>query len=182
MSDTVPVTTPLSRLRPPFVAPVVTLALIDEFLVESPADDSNASAMGADDFWSDLAPHDLVSIDRYLEAENDVDADGWAVSSWQSYDWQGLAILGSSALSADRTEADAVWAATDWSVAIPEDRVDESQQFYGSPHPTAAEVAEAFDAIAQKIRSGELSIDQVRGTPSEAALAAALAAMLKLRR
>jgi hypothetical protein len=42
-------------------------------------------------------------------------------------------------------------------------------------------VARALDGIAQRIRSGELVIDQLSGTPPEAALAAALAALLRMR-
>ena len=43
------------------------------------------------------------------------------------------------------------------------------------------EIADALDGIARRIRSGELVIDNLRGTPPEAAMAAALAILLKMQ-
>ncbi len=172
-----------SRLHPPFLGPndeprLDELPLIDRFL-----DDGHAIGVDAADAGDELISGDLVSIDEYLETAPEVDADGWAVSSWQSYDWQGLAALGSFAESPEREEADDEWSTTDWTpVGSTTRRTPEARAAYASAHPTADEVAVALDSIARRIRSGELSIDQFLGTPPEAALAAALAAMLKLRR
>jgi 3-methyladenine DNA glycosylase/8-oxoguanine DNA glycosylase len=41
------------------------------------------------------------------------------------------------------------------------------------------EVATALDEIARRIRSGELSLQEFRGTPPEAAIAALFAAFLR---
>jgi hypothetical protein len=112
---------------------------------------------------------DLPSIDDYLSQEDD---EGWAVAEWQSYDWSMLSELGH--LTSRDSEADASWSSSEWSQG--------DSNPVGSPGgPSADEVAAALDGIAHRIRSGELSIDQFHGTPPEAAMAAALAALLRLR-
>lgn len=115
------------------------------------------------------------------------DAEGWAVSNWQSYDWSGVSSLGRP--SADRAEADASWGATDWSRSDVGNREARGEtaalggmgSMAASGGPNADEVAAALDGIARRIRSGELPIDQFRGTSPEAAIAAALAALLRMR-
>lgn len=92
-----------------------------------------------------------------------IESDGWAVSAWQSYDWSSLAALGRQ--SSEVAAAESSWNATEWAPS----------------GPSAAEIGAALDAIARQIRSGELAIDQFRGIPPEVAMAAALAAMLRLR-
>ncbi len=159
-----------SHRYPPFAAPgraASIAASIREGAPDPPADD-------------DLPPieqfiDDLPSIDNYLAQETQYfepepaplffdevaqDAEGWAITGWQSYDWSTLASLGRDA--GERAEADLSWG------AIP------------PAGPSADEVAAALDGIAQRIRSGELSIDQFRGMSAEAAMAAALAAMMRL--
>jgi len=171
------------RLHPPFLGQNDDLRLDDMPLIDDFLEAGYALGLGTIDADDQIVSGELVSIDEYLEVAPEMDADGWAVSSWQSYNWQGLAALGSPAASSEKAEADAEWSTTDWSpVSTKVRRTPEGRAAYASAHPTADEVALALDSMARKIRSGELSIDQFRGTPPEAALAAALAAMLKLRR
>jgi hypothetical protein len=97
--------------------------------------------------------------------------EGWADADWQSYDWSGLASLGAPAPEA--AEAHAAWSSTNWDAGRggrPE-----------SEHFREDEVAAALDEIARKIRSGELSLHQFRGSPPEAAIAAAFASLLRSR-
>jgi len=172
-----------SRLHPPLLRPNVELQLDELPLIDDFLEDGYANGVDALEAGDRIVSGELLSIDEYLEVTPELDADGWAVSSWQSYDWQGLAALGSFAEAPEIEEADAEWSTTDWTpVATATRRTPEARAAYASAHSTAAEVAMALDSIARKIRSGELSIDQFRVTPPEAALAAALAAMLKLRR
>lgn len=125
---------------------------------------------------------ELPSIEDYLEeapvlaevapaparAPVDYDSEGWAIDEWQSYDWHSLAHLGRP--SNDRLTPEEAWSPEPWPVSITAD-----------PGPSADEVAAALDDIAQRIRSGELPIDQFRSSPPEAAMAAVIAAMLRLR-
>jgi hypothetical protein len=142
--------------------------LIEQFLDELPA---------IDDYLEPGDPageaHDTSSISDW--SGQDQDDEGWAISEWQSYDWHGLASLGMP--SPERAEADAEWGVTEWSrgeqAATPAS---------GSVYPSSEDVAAALNAVAARIRSGELPIDQFRGTPPEAAIAAALASVLKMRR
>ncbi len=174
-ADTADTADTASHRYPPFAAPgrPATIATsILERAPDSPAED-------------DLSPieqfiDDLPAIDNYLAQETQYyepepaprsfdelaeDSEGWAITGWQSYDWSTLASLGRDA--GERAEADLSWG------AIPPANAPAG--------PRADEVAAALDGIAQRIRSGELSIDQFRGMSPEAAMAAALAAMLSLR-
>jgi len=156
---------------------------IEDFLDELPA---------IDDFI-DYGQPELPSIDQFLESgaetwqepsaatteeDTEYDADGWAIAGWQSFDWNGAAALGV------RTEETAhpadSWDTQEWSSA-PLGRSGGSRGGSSEPAPSADEVARALDGIARRIRSGELSIDQLRGTQPEAAMAAALAALLRMR-
>lgn len=193
MTDSISTVPRSMRLHPPFTGSddglrIHELPLIDSFL-EDPGHSANAGSLATIDSRDSGDPggafvsNDLASMDEYLDTAPELDADGWAVSSWQTYDWQGLSTLGAFSPVHDRAEADADWIATDWRPANNATRrTPVAQPAYASSHPTADEVAVALDSIARKIRSGELSIDQFRGTPPEVALAAALAAMLELRR
>lgn len=105
------------------------------------------------------------------------DADGWAVSGWQSFDWSGAAALGVRDDSPDDFAANG-WDTLDWSAAPP---LQPPRNQSGNVPPSADEVARALDGIARRIRSGELVIDQLSGAPPEAAMAAALAAFLRMR-
>ena len=145
-----------------------------------------------DDFI-DARSSDLPPIDDFLETEPayadewrpgesqsaDFDSDGWAIAGWQSFDWSGAAALG--VRSQERSSAPDSWDTREWS-ASPLGR-DSRVGRRGSPDmpPSADEVARALDGIARRIRSGELLIDQLSGTPPEAAMAAAIAAMLRRR-
>lgn len=118
---------------------------------------------------------ELPSIEDYLVAAPGPD-EGWAVAGWQSYDWSGLASLGRQ--SALLIEAEASWSESEWE---PDARPAGRLRDWAGSGPTASEVAAALDGIAVRIRSGELPIEQFRGMPPEAAMAAALAALLRLR-
>jgi hypothetical protein len=180
-----------ARMHAPFSQPgtsrrsqqeaVSDLPSIEDFLDELPSIDDYVWAA------ADVDADHMPSIDEYLEdysadsdenvvqprAATDFDNDGWAIADWQSFDWSGAAMLGS------RTEeqaAGATGAENEGVVGMPGD---------SSPSrritPSADEVARALDGIAQRIRSGELLIDQLTGAPPEAAMAAALAALLRMR-
>lgn len=105
----------------------------------------------------------------------ETDAEGWAAADWQSYDWSEISSLGAPAPEA--VEAHAAWTSTNWDSAAPglPEIADRGEQ------AASEELAEALDEIARKIRSGELSLERFRGTPPEAAIAAAFAALLRKR-
>lgn len=110
-------------------------------------------------------------------------AEGWAAGEWQRYDWSSISSLGRQ--SADSVAADADWGTTEWSAEATGVFGDlpglHARDTGGGARPTAHEVAVALDDIARRIRSGELLIDQFRGSPPEAAMAAVLAALLRTR-
>lgn len=174
------------------------LPLIDEFVEDAVYEDAYYGAVddeydaGFDvEYGAELRLMDesLVSADRPREdivSERDSivsgedHADGWGVSEWQSYDWSSLSSLGRQ--SADSVAADAEWGSTEWSSGTVHGAANvDSQSMGNSAGPTPQEVAWALDDIARRIRSGELLIDQFRGTPPEAAMAAVLAALLRTR-
>jgi len=122
---------------------------------------------------------DLPSIDEFVQAPPparrttplsgiEIDDEGWAAADWQSYDWSGVASLG--APEPEAIEAHAAWTTTNWDPA--------SGRQGGLP---PFEIAAALDEMARRIRSGELSLEQFRGTPPEAAIAAVFAALLRTR-
>jgi hypothetical protein len=112
-------------------------------------------------------------------APEEYDADGWAIADWQTFDWSSV---GSLARRTQHTAAEADWTATEWA---PENAgaYESSEGAFepGSWETSADEVAAALNDIAERIRSGELAIDMFHGTPPEAAMAAALAALLRMR-
>lgn len=159
------------RLHPPFAqpdpgrraTPAAAVATIEASPAELPS---------IQDFVDDLP-----SIDEFLEDAQavkrttplsglEIDEEGWASADWQSYDWSGIASLGAPAPEA--IEAHAAWSSTDWDPA-------------SGGQGGALEVAAALDEIASRIRSGHLSLEQFRGTPPEAAIAALFVALLRTK-
>lgn len=127
------------------------LPLIDEFLVESKSP--------------------LTTPVQANATDEGTDSEGWADADWRSYDWSGLASLG--ALPPEAMEAHAAWSSTNWDAGRA-----------GRPETEQLredEVAAALEKIARKIRSGELSLHQFKGSPPEAAIAAAFASLLRNR-
>jgi hypothetical protein len=140
---------------------------IEEFLDDLPS---------IDDFL--LVPQIQVDVVTSVRAEPlspqvQAEEEGWAAADWQSYDWNRLASLG--APEPEAAEAHAAWSSTSWDST--------SNRFSMSGGRRAAppedEVAAALDEIARRIRSGELSLQEFRGTPPEAAIAALFAAFLR---
>jgi hypothetical protein len=153
---------------------------IEQFLDELPAIDDYLAAEAAPTV--EASPEPLRSFEI---PASQIEAEGWAVSAWQSYDWSSLAALGRR--SPEVAAAESSWNSTEWAegeAMSEEPNYDWAGGDWSTEGdgPTADEIAAALDAIARRIRSGELAIDQFRGTPPEAAMAAALAAMLRLRR
>ena len=159
---------------------------ITEFLDELPSIDDFLEAQRAE-----LGVEsNLPSIDQYLahepavrpavsggpSAPSEYDAEGWAIAGWQSFDWSGAAALG---LHGSQSLADESWSTLDWGETAV--RPAQAGQASHEGSPSADEVARALDNIARRIRSGELALDQLSGTPPEVALAAGLAALLRLR-
>lgn len=165
------------RRYPPFAVPAESPAIppIGDFLDELP---SITQFLAVDTSYPN-APviEDLPAIDRF--APEQYDADGWAISDWQAFDWCSL---GSLARRTEHAAAQADWTATQWS---PEDEetygATEDAYEFSPPQTDANEVAAALDEIADRIRSGDLAIDKFLGIPPEAAMAAALAALLRMR-
>ncbi|MEO8194440.1 MAG: hypothetical protein ABI681_11375 [Gemmatimonadales bacterium] len=168
---------PFSRLdfearRERAVAPATeALPWIDDLADELPL---------IDDFLADpdAEPSPEPELPSTGTAPQDEDIDGWAVAEWQRYDWTSVASLGVPA--GEHADADASWRETEWANA--NDPPPRSEATVSSAAPTADEVAEALDGIARRIRSGELVIDELHGAPPEAAMAAALATVLRMRR
>jgi len=164
---------------PPFAMPgnASRLPAIGEFLDELPPIEDFLAADADDSDGSTDSHEELPSIEE-LAPDHDQD-DGWAVTDWQSFDWSSLASI---ARRAESTTAQADWATTEWTSddADAYDSADDSQE-WSSVEASAHEVADALDEIAARIRSGELAIDQLHGTPPEAAMAAALAALIRMR-
>ena len=168
-----------TRRFPPFAAPTGSpeIPSIGEFLDELPSIvEFLAVDVGAQQEVAD-AVESLPAIDDF--APEEYDADGWAIAGWQSFDWASLGSLGRQS---GRDAAEAGWTETEWA---PEDEgaygVTEGAYEFSDSTTNAHEVAAALNDIAERIRSGELAIDNLHGTPPEAAMAAALAALLRMR-
>ncbi len=132
--------------------------LIEQFLDELPA---------IEDYLDDASfPADVAQDSIGSSIEHD--SEGWAITGWQSFAWDSLASLGRP--EGDRMTPEEAWSPEPWPVFLDADS-----------GPTPDDVAAALDDIAQRIRSGELPIDQFRSSPPEAAMAAVIAAMLRLR-
>ena len=159
------------ELRPKEVAEV--LPSIDEFLDELPP---------IDDFLEVGAPAESARAAAWSPVEEQLPVvemsteEGWAAGTWQSYDWGSLASLNRAI--PEGAGADETWGAADW--PEPYSTASRPRGDRGAS-PSADEVADALDGIAHRIRTGELIIDNLQGMPPEAAMAAALAVLLRMR-
>lgn len=179
-----PFASPVRATATPVESPEATIPPIVDFLDELPSIEDFLDAI-------DDSGRELPSIDNYLEEATqqaageapespdsiEVDEEGWALAGWQSFDWAGAAALGAGP---GQNHTDTAWSILDWSAAVAPRPSESPAEPDGGISPTADEVARALDGIARRIRSGELVIDQLSGPP-EAAMAAALAALLRMR-
>lgn len=181
---------------PPFAGPGSAVAPSPTRADDIPSIHDFLDELPSIDEFVDLASPGLPSIDDFLagdsadeswrpqdeEAQRDeFDSDGWAIAGWQSFDWDGAAALG--VRPQERPMARDSWDTREWSEAPLSHQSGQGTGRRGQPDmpPSADEVARALDNIARRIRSGELLIDQLSGTPPEAAMAAAIAALLRMR-
>jgi hypothetical protein len=166
---------------PPFAKPGISVAAapprdelpsIDQFIDELPP---------IEDFLADEAAvagmEPAVAADEEAPVSVDGASQGWAEGAWQSYDWDSLSSLNRPTPA--RPRAAESWGDSDW----PGEESQSSGGSEGSPGgtPGAEEIAQALDGIARRIRSGELVIDDLHGMQPEAAMAAALAVLLRMR-
>ena len=134
-----------------------------------------------DDFLDELPPiESFLAVDHVVPVEESPAApvaepaqdkagdDDWIKAGWNSYDFSSLTGL------MNRTPSRPVRAIETSQPATP-------MKPLTTPGPSAEEVALALDGIARRIRSGELVIDNLHGMPPEAAMAAAIAALLRMR-
>lgn len=145
---------------------------IDAFLDELPPIEDFLMVEAADVMEYAAPPVDMMEELPEPEVESPSE-EGWARGSWQSYDWGSVAALSRNA--SEPVDVSESWSDTRWPLDVG------SQQSSGETTPNADEIADALDGIARRIRSGELVIDNLRGTPPEAAMAAALAILLKMQ-
>ncbi len=166
------------------VATEAELPPIENFLDELPSIDDFLEA----DYppIEDFAPS-AEDVEQYSEPISAQTEEGWAAGTWQSYDWSSAAALNRNTSSAvDSSDA---WSESDWPDPVSVGSSVAGRQSPGGDHasasrsesPTADEIANALDGIAHRIRSGELVIDEHYGTRPEAAMAAALAVLLRMR-
>lgn len=148
-------------------APEALMPPIEEFLDELPPIEDFLIVAGAQAEVLPSVRPEPVSPQEQAEEE------GWAPADWQSYDWSGLASLG--APEPEAVEAHAAWASTSWDSTSGRFSIDSRKKAVFSEN----EVAAALDEIARRIRSGELSLQEFRGAPPEAAIAALFAAFLR---
>ena len=163
---------------PPFAKPGAS------GVIAAPA---NEELPSIDEFIDELPPiEDFLAEDEQTEAafagevppvSVDATAEGWASGDWQSYDWSSLSSLNRTAARRGAAEA---WGESEW----PEDQTQSRQPAQDKSNtgtPSADEIADALDGIARRLRTGELVIDNLHGIPPEAAMAAALAVLLRMR-
>jgi hypothetical protein len=93
-------------------------------------------------------------------------ADSWATGEWQRYDWRSAASLAPE----ERARAAQAWADLDWE-GDTKNRARERNEM----------IASALEAIAHRVRTGELLVHGHPTMTEEAAAAAALAALLARR-
>jgi hypothetical protein len=93
-------------------------------------------------------------------------ADSWATGEWQRYDWRSAASLAPE----ERARAAQAWADLDWE-GDTKNRARERNEM----------IASALEAIARRVRTGELLVHGHPTMTEEAAAAAALAALLARR-
>ena len=153
---------------------------IEQFLDEYPSIDDYLAEEEAEAVSPEVA---VATVDPEPPLSS-AEPDEWAAAEWQSYDWNGLASLAPREEEQSRPEAE--WGdENEWPEPAPEtfttQSIGEGLSVTATEGSGAEEVARAFDDMARRIRSGELTIDQLRTSSPEAAMAAALAAMLRLR-
>jgi len=179
---------------PPFAMPGVTVSRASHRIDAMPSIQDFLDELPSIDDFIDVSSSGLPSIDDFLASEvvessersrtdagqqTDFDAEGWAIAAWQSFNWSGAAALGVK--SQERPTAPDSWDTQEWSAAPLAQASGTGGGSTSDMPPSADEVARALDGIARRIRSGELLIDQLSGTPPEAAMAAAIAALLRMR-
>jgi hypothetical protein len=170
-------------LAKPFVPAGPQLPSITEFVDAARAEEFSDELPPVEHFIDPLPPVTAFASDSestladghapdYVaaQAESRNDEGGWIEDDWQAYDWRAAAALGDG----PETEASTEWAKTDWEVSAPVAR---------ERRPSAAEaVASALDQIAQRIREGELTVPSPDVLNNPAAIAASLAALLRVKR
>jgi hypothetical protein len=180
---------PINRY-PPFAGPgssvaqaIEPLPAIDDYLDELPSIVDFLVLEPVVPFMDDPRYDDSEVTEVADPALPQSDADGWAaVGGWQSFDWNSISALGQRA--SEREVADRSWDPeydSNEGYPEPESGVAGWSEPDHTSAPTADEVAAALDGIARRIRSGELVIDNLHGNPPEAAMAAALAVLLRMR-
>ena len=150
-----PFAKPVPAAKPAQHAAAEELPSIEDFLDElPPIDDYLASDPPALEPESVLAeePDQLGET----EAPQQPAPPGWAPGEWQSYDWNSMSRLATPVAPRPALQDDSLSSSSD-------------------------EVAAELEGIARRIRSGELVIDNLHGTPPEAAMATALAIVLRMQ-
>lgn len=173
---------------PPFARPEATVASAEPRTDTMPSIQGFLDELPSIDDFIDSSSSSLPSIDHFLAGNSvpesasdepeeghreEFDSEGWAIAGWQSFNWSGAAALG--VRPQERSAVEDSWDSHDWSAAPI------GKRGHRDVPPTADEVVRALDGIARRIRSGELLIDQLSGTPPEVAMAAAIAALLRMR-
>ncbi len=102
-------------------------------------------------------------------SDQPVPPSAWETDDWQGYDWSTAGRLA----RAEPDEAAEAWASTDWS---------EPHHARASRQSAAEALASALDQIARRIRDGELSVPGADTVKDQAAITAALAAVLGIKR
>ena len=95
----------------------------------------------------------------------------WILEEWEQYDWKKAATL---TADPDIVAAQQAWGDLDWD--------DDDRARTGSRQRAPEMVATILEGIARRIRSGDLRVNGSPGMTEEAALTAALAALLGVRR
>lgn len=147
------------RSSAPAVARAADYPPITQFLVDEPQPAPGYSA------FSYAADQQTAVATR----EHPGDVEQWEEQDWYGFNWGSAASLASTPAVDER--ADEAWSTTEW----------DSSARAGSK-PAANSVAAALDSVARRIRAGELAVSADAAITTEAAVAAALAALLRQRR
>ena len=114
-------------------------------------------------------PHESSAQTAVMAAHDTGEVEQWEEQDWYGFNWGSAAALAGAPAEDER--ADAAWSTTEWDSAA-----------RGASKPAANSVAAALDSVARRIRSGELAVSADAAVTTEAAVAAALAALLRQRR